>query len=115
MNVYLMFSVLLDLLRYEKITARQLAHKLGLSTRTIYRYVDSLSANGIPVTATTGRKGGIFLSQKYNLNSIYFTEQDLNLLMDLLCRSTDKNAVFVMQKLYLISNNKCKQQITQQS
>ena len=99
----MMFSVLLDLMRHEKVTAKALAEKLELSTRTIYRYVDSLSANGVPVSTSTGRNGGIFLTQKYELNSVYFTNQDLDLLMDLLCRSTDQNAVFVMQKLYLIS------------
>lgn len=105
MNVYMMFSLLLDLMRHDRITAKMMADKLELSTRTIYRYVDSLSANGVPVSTSTGRNGGIFLTQKYELNSVYFTDQDLNLLCDLLSHSTDPNASFLMQKLYLISDS----------
>ncbi len=104
MNVYLMFSLLLDLMRHEKITAKFVAEKLELSTRTIYRYVDSLSANGVPVSTSTGRNGGIFLTQKYDLNSIYFTDDDLKLMCGLLKNSTDPNASFVMQKLLLIGD-----------
>ncbi len=100
-----MLGVLLDLMTNKKITARQIAEKMELSTRTIYRYVDILSANGVPVSTATGRNGGIFLTHKYELSSVYFTQKELDLMIDLLCRSTDENAVFAMQKLYLINGS----------
>ena len=102
MNVHLMFSVLLDLMRYEKVTAQALAEKLELSTRTIYRYVDHLSANGVPVTTCTGRNGGIFLTQKYDLRSIFFTTQDLDLLTDLLHCCASAHASFLIEKISVI-------------
>lgn len=102
MNVYMMFSVLLDLMIHEKVTAQSLAKKLEISTRTIYRYVDNLSASGVPVATAMGRNGGIFLTQKFELNSVYFTTSEISLITELLNHSSDPNAKLALQKLDLI-------------
>lgn len=52
------FRIVYTLLDTGKCTASELAEKLEVSVRTIYRDLDALSAAGIPVYATQGKGGG---------------------------------------------------------
>ncbi|MDU9394046.1 YafY family protein [Pseudomonas japonica] len=46
---------LVNLIRvHQPITAERLAERLGVSVRSIYRYIDDLSLSGVPVYGTTG-------------------------------------------------------------
>lgn len=45
--------------------ASELAEQLDVTTRTIYRWVDKLIEEGVPVNSTTGRSGGISLDEEY--------------------------------------------------
>jgi predicted DNA-binding transcriptional regulator YafY len=47
-------------------TAGELAQRLGVSIRTIFRDVDALSAMGVPVYTEAGRGGGIRLIEGYS-------------------------------------------------
>lgn len=49
------FRIVYILLDTGKCTASELAEKLEVSVRTIYRDLDALSAAGIPVYATQGK------------------------------------------------------------
>ena len=40
------FIMLLELLAHDKLTAKQLSERLEVSERTVYRYIDVLSASG---------------------------------------------------------------------
>ena len=53
------FRIVYTLLDTGKCTASELAEKLEVSVRTIYRDLDALSAAGIPVYATHGTGGGV--------------------------------------------------------
>lgn len=55
------FEVVYRLLHKKAITAGELARHFEVSTRTIYRDIDVLSAAGIPVYSSKGRGGGISL------------------------------------------------------
>lgn len=48
------------------LTARELAQRLDVSVRTIFRDIDALSAMGVPVYTEAGRGGGIRLVEGYS-------------------------------------------------
>lgn len=56
-----LFKIVYFLLENGKSTAPELAEKCEVSIRTIYRDLDAISDAGIPIYATPGKGGGIFL------------------------------------------------------
>lgn len=63
-----LLSILLLLQVHHSITARELAQRLEVSERTIYRDMDALGAAGIPVMAERGLGGGWMLLEEYRTN-----------------------------------------------
>jgi predicted DNA-binding transcriptional regulator YafY len=61
-------SVLLILQTKKKFKARELAKRLEVSERTIYRDFEALSAMGVPVYAEAGPSGGYALLDSYQTN-----------------------------------------------
>ena len=54
-----LFRIIYHLMENGKSTAPELAEKLEVSVRTIYRDIDIISSAGVPIYVTTGRNGGI--------------------------------------------------------
>jgi len=73
-------TLLLLLQSAEQRTARELARRLEVSERTIYRDVDALSASGVPVYAERGSQGGIALSEGYRRALMHFGEDEIRAL-----------------------------------
>lgn len=63
-----LFEILYLLVEKREVTAGELARRLEVSERTIYRDVDALSAAGIPVYAQKGKGGGIRLMDQFVLD-----------------------------------------------
>ncbi|MFE4672434.1 helix-turn-helix transcriptional regulator [Streptomyces sp. NPDC056721] len=60
-----LLSILLLLQTRGRVAAPELAERLEVSVRTIYRDIEALSASGVPVYAERGRHGGIALLSGY--------------------------------------------------
>jgi len=71
-----LLEIVLILLNKETTTAKELADRFGVSTRTIYRDIDVLSTAGIPVYMNKGSGGGICLLENYALNRALITEHE---------------------------------------
>lgn len=81
---------LVNLIRsHQPITAEQLAERLGVSVRTIYRYIDDLSVSSIPVYGQPGL--GYVLDEDFELPPLTLTHHEIAALMlgvEMLSRST---------------------------
>ena len=63
-----LFEILYLLVEKREVTAGELAKRLEVSERTIYRDIDALSAAGIPVFTQKGQGGGIRLMDQFVLD-----------------------------------------------
>ncbi len=61
---------------HNKVKATYLAEQLEVSTRTIYRDIDVLSAQGFPVYAKSGRDGGIHLLDTHHLPATFVDDEE---------------------------------------
>jgi len=81
---------LVNLIRsHQPITAGQLAERIGVSVRTIYRYIDDLSVSGIPIYGEPGV--GYALDEDFELPPLTLTHDEIAALMlgvEILSRST---------------------------
>ena len=65
MRAQRLLSILMQLQVNRRMTARDLAHKLEVSQRTILRDMEALSSSGVPVIADRGAGGGWSLLAEY--------------------------------------------------
>lgn len=104
-----LLSILLHLQVNQRVTAQELAEKLEVSQRTIYRDMEALSMAGIPVMAERGSNGGWSLLESYrtSLNGLkeseiyaLFLNQSPRLLQDLgLERASDAASLKLLAAL----------------
>ena len=71
-----LFEIVYILIQKKKVTAKELANKFEVSTRTIYRDIETLSRANIPIYATKGKEGGIEILDDYVLNKMLLTEEE---------------------------------------
>ena len=69
-------ALLLLLRGGQAISAAEAAERFGVSPRTIYRDIDSLSVLGVPVYAERGREGGFRLLEGYFLPPLMFSVRE---------------------------------------
>lgn len=73
-----LFEIVYILLQKKKVTAKELAERFEVSTRTIYRDVETLSMANVPIYATQGKDGGIALLDRFVLNKTILSEEEQN-------------------------------------
>lgn len=76
MQINRLFKLVYYLLVNGKTSAPELAEKFEVSTRTIYRDLDAISAAGIPIYTTQGKGGGISLLESFVLDKSLFSEKE---------------------------------------
>jgi predicted DNA-binding transcriptional regulator YafY len=81
MKINRLLEITLILLNKSTITAKELAERFGVSTRTIYRDIDELSSLGVPVFTNKGSGGGISLLDNYAINKAMLTEHERDSLL----------------------------------
>ncbi|MBC1799871.1 helix-turn-helix transcriptional regulator [Listeria booriae] len=76
MKIDRLLEILILLMNRKHIQAKELASRFEVSTRTIYRDIETLSLAGIPVQMTRGRSGGISLMSHFTLAKIPVTPKE---------------------------------------
>lgn len=77
-------GVLLFLRSRKSVSASELAHHFEVSTRTLYRDIETLSSLGVPIYAERGRNGGFRLLEGYFLPPLMFSRDEaISLLLGL--------------------------------
>ncbi len=76
MKINRLLEIAIILLNRKSVTARELADRFEVSTRTIYRDLDVLSTAGVPVYTNKGNGGGISLMEDYSLNKTLLSEME---------------------------------------
>lgn len=113
-----MLAILWMLNSGAKITAKQIAEKLEINVRTVYRYIDSLCASGVPIISDTGHNGGYSLlnnffraplifdidEQKALLHAAVFAKEAGYPYSEALSRSTEKLKMYSNQEQESILN-----------
>lgn len=76
MQINRLFEMVYLLLDKKQMTAKELAEHFEVSTRTVYRDVETLSVAGIPIYMSKGKGGGISLLPEYVLDKTVITEEE---------------------------------------
>ncbi len=106
MQINRLFEIVYMLLERKNITAKELADKFEVSTRTIYRDIEILSAAKIPIYAVKGKGGGIALLDDYVLNKSILSEEEQNQIlfalqsMDKISNQDEKNVLEKMSSIF---------------
>jgi len=102
-----LFEIIYLLLNKKRVTAKELAERFGVSSRTIYRDIDAISLAGIPVYTEKGKGGGISLLPDFVLSKSILSEQEQSEILAALQGLTQIQSAdteHVLQKLSAIFN-----------
>ena len=81
MKINRIITIIMVLLQREKISGKELAEKLNVSLRTIYRDIQVIEGAGIPIITYQGNAGGISILKNYKVNKGLFTKEDVVVLL----------------------------------
>ncbi|MDM8312926.1 YafY family protein [Clostridium cadaveris] len=76
-----MISIIMILLNNERISAIKLSQMFEVSTRTIYRDIETISLAGIPISTYNGVNGGISIMEEYKVDKKLFTISDISTIL----------------------------------
>lgn len=99
-------GIVFKLMRGRRVKAKELSEDYEVSVRTIYRYVDYLSASGVPITSYIGKNGGIEIDKDFVIHDDFLTLEEVQYLLKVLKNQekTAKNSVLIekINKIYQI-------------
>ncbi len=104
-----LFEIVYILMQKRKITAKELADRFEVSTRTIYRDIEILSRANIPVYSIKGKDGGIGILEEYVLNKAILSEEEQNQILFALqgmIQVKGQNEKDILEKLSILFNKK---------
>lgn len=84
MEMSIAIGMVFKLMRGERVTARDLADEFEISIRTVYRYIDKISAGGVPLITLNGKNGGVEIDSRYKVDSNFLTLDEVKHLLNLL-------------------------------
>lgn len=103
MKYEIMINIMMLLLSKRKLTAQQIASRYGISTRSVYRYIEELNVCGVPVDVARGRYGGITIADTFRLPAGYFTREEyastINALTAMSSQVNDESVISALEKL----------------
>ena len=76
MQINRLFEIIYILLDKKTVTSKELAERFEVSSRTIYRDIETLSSAGIPIYMSRGKGGGISLLPNFVLNKTLITDDE---------------------------------------
>lgn len=76
MQIDQLFEFVYILIDKKQVTAKDMAKRFGVSTRTVYRWIEALSVSGVPVYSLKGRGGGIAISEKFAMDKTVLSEDE---------------------------------------
>jgi len=81
MKKHRQISIIIKLLTHEKVTAKDLAEQLEVSTRTILRDIDTINEAGIPIISYQGREGGFGIMSSFKIDKNFLSKQEVSILL----------------------------------
>ena len=81
MKISRLVSIIVILLDKKRVSAQQLATMFEVSTRTIYRDIETINMAGIPVVSTSGVSGGFEIMKNYKLDKQVFSSNDITAIL----------------------------------
>ena len=77
MKIDRLVSIIIVLLRRERVQAKELAEMFDVSVRTILRDIDTINLAGIPIITYQGVNGGISIAEGYRLDKSVLSTGDM--------------------------------------
>ena len=77
MKIDRLVSIIVILLRKERVQAKDLAQMFDVSVRTILRDIDTIGLSGIPIVTYQGTNGGIGIAEGYRLDRSILTQDEM--------------------------------------
>ena len=84
MKYEIMLNILFELLAKKTVSASYLSKKYQVSTRSIYRYLESMELAGVPIYTTRGNNGGISIIDTYRFTSTFMTIKEYEQIISIL-------------------------------
>ncbi|RKN64202.1 YafY family transcriptional regulator [Paenibacillus ginsengarvi] len=81
MKIDRLVALIMILLEQEMVSAGELAERLEVSRRTIYRDIDTLNLAGLPIFTHQGAMGGVGLMKSYKVGKTLFTPQEIQAML----------------------------------